>query len=136
MPIIPQEDTLTAPYWEGARRGELLLQHCLRCAACWHPPMPRCPSCHADAYEWRPSAGRGTVYSCTDVHHSVHAATNDWIPYRICLVDLDEGPRIISNTRQAGDASGLIPGARVTAIFEEISPGVVLPQFVPDRSAT
>jgi uncharacterized protein len=129
MPIIPEEDALTAPYWEGARLHELRLQHCLGCGACWHPPMPICPVCHSAAHEWRPSSGRGTVYSCVDVHHSVHPATDGWIPYRICLIDLDEGPRIISNVRHDIEASGLEPGARVVVAFEEVAPGKVLPQF-------
>jgi uncharacterized OB-fold protein len=133
--IQPEADDLTRHYWDGAKRGELLLQNCLDCRAVWHPPMPRCPSCHGERVEWRPSAGRGTVYSYIDVKHSVHPATDAWLPYRVFLVDLDEGPRLVSNCRKAIADSGLVPGARVKVWFEEIAPGVVLPQFALDPEA-
>jgi uncharacterized OB-fold protein len=97
--------------------------------------MPRCPNCHSDRYEWRAASGRGTVYSYIDVHHSVHPATDSWVPYRVCLVDLEEGPRIISSWRDNIAQSGLVPDAKVKVVFDEVAPGVVLPRFALDEEA-
>jgi uncharacterized protein len=127
MQILPAVDSLNAPYWEGTAKGELRLQHCQDCGRCWHPPLPRCPHCHSRRVEWRAARGTGTLYSFTDVHHAVHVATAAWVPYRICLVELDEGPRIVSNM-DYGTAEPRI-GCRVQAVYRRISDEIVLPHF-------
>ena len=133
--IYPEIDELTRPFWEAARNHRLVVQRCRRCQACWFPPLPRCPECHGAEVDWQPVSGKGTVYSTTDVTHSVHRVTDDWVPYRICLVDLDEGPRLVSNCRSQPQAAGLVPGARVEVFFEELAPDLVLPQFRVARTA-
>ena len=97
--IVPGETELTAPYWEGARRGELRLQWCRSCERCWHPPSPCCPGCRSSDVEWRASCGRGVVYSYTVVEHAVHAVFADALPYTVVLVALEEGPLVIANLR-------------------------------------
>lgn len=128
--IVPAETELTAPYWEGARRGELRLQHCRDCGRCWHPPSPICPDCRSRNCEWRASAGLGTLHSFTVAEHAAHPAFEGRTPYAIALVALDEGPLVVANLRECAPAELRI-GLRVRAIFEEIAPGVVLPQFAP-----
>src|SRR5690349_11385383 len=97
MLIVPKEDSLTQPYWEGTRQRKLLVQHCRDCGNIWHPPTPICPQCQAKNYEWRPVSGRGVVYSYTVVHHPAHTAVADKVPYLVALVTLEEGPRVVSN---------------------------------------
>ena len=126
--ILPSESALSAPYWEGARQGELRHQTCLGCDHQWHPPSPRCPRCLGAEIEWRASAGHGTVHSYTWVEHAAHPAFAEQLPYAVILVALDEGPRVISNLR--GNPQGSLHiGMRVRVDFEEIAPGVVLPRF-------
>lgn len=131
MRILPQPDVLTEPYWEGARLGQLRLQHCVACAAVWHPPLPCCPACHGTAIEWRASSGRGTLYSFTVAHHPVHPAVVDEVPYLVALVDLDEGPRVISGLPGVPFDAVRI-GMRLRVRFDDIGEGLRLPQFVPD----
>ncbi len=128
--ILPAESELTAPYWEGARRGELRLQWCRDCAQCWHPPAPLCPRCHGRNIEWRASRGEGAIHSFTLAQHAAHPAFESRVPYPIVLVALEEGPLVVANLRACAPAELRI-GLRVRAIFEEIAPGVVLPQFAP-----
>ena len=126
--ILPGETELSAPYWEGARRGELRLQTCLDCGQQWHPPSPLCPQCRGAKIEWRPSHGRGVVYSFTWVEHAAHPAFAKRLPYPVVLITLDEGPRVIANLR-GSPRDELRIGLRVHVGFEEIVPGVVLPHF-------
>ena len=128
MQILPKIESLTAPYWEGTALGELRLQHCLDCGHRWHPPLPRCPRCHSQSVEWRAASGRGELYSFTDVYHAVHVAFTDRVPYRLCLVELEEGPRIAA----AMDWEGPPPriGAPMKAVFRRVADEVVLPFFV------
>jgi len=133
--IYPNPDELGAPFWEAARRHELVIQHCEECNTCWHPPLPRCPNCQSGRLAWRPVSGRAVVYSYTDVHHSVHAVTESWMPYRLYLIDLEEGPRLVSNQRNVRNKPGMEIGTPVRVAFEDIGNNVVLPQFVPAEDA-
>lgn len=130
QPIRPVVDALSAPYWQAAREGKLALQHCTVCAAAWHPPAPRCASCHSDLVEWRPASGAGVIYSYTDVQHAVHTAVAGWVPYRILLVDLEEGPRIVAGALGACATEPDILGRRVTVVFREVPPDLTLAMFV------
>jgi uncharacterized OB-fold protein len=130
MLIVPKPDRLTAPYWEGARQGRLLLQSCGGCGHVWHPPLPICPQCRAKNYTWQPARGGGVVYSFTIVHHAAHVAVDGRTPYLVALVTLDEGPRVVGNI--LGCAIGdMRIGMKVSVTFQTIAPGVVLPQFEP-----
>jgi uncharacterized OB-fold protein len=93
--IVPAETELTAPYWSAAREGVIALQRCTQCGHVWHPPAPVCPRCRSMSYEWIRSRGRGTLYSYTTVMHAAHPAIAAAVPYRVALVDLEEGPRVI-----------------------------------------
>jgi uncharacterized OB-fold protein len=93
--IVPAETELTAPYWSAAREGVIALQRCVQCGHRWHPPAPVCPRCRSTSYEWIRSRGRGTLYSYTTVMHAAHPAIASAVPYRVALVDLEEGPRVI-----------------------------------------
>jgi len=135
MLIVPQPDSLTRPYWEGALAGQLKIQQCNCCAHMWHPPLPICPECHARDYKWVPVSGRGVIYSFSVVHHAAHVAMTDRVPYVVALVTLEEGPRLVSNLLHCTPEQISI-GMKVTVAFEEIADGIVLPQFQPAEAAS
>ena len=130
MLIVPQADSITQPYWDGVALRQVRLQHCNECTYAWHPPTPICPNCHSIHHTWRQIIGGGSLYSFTVAHHPVHPAVTDKVPYLIALVNLDEGPRVVSSLRDCEPLAAYI-GMRLTLIFEEIAPGVLLPQFRP-----
>lgn len=80
MPVVPAMTERTAPYWEAAREGRLVVQQCRACRQLWHPPLPRCPHCHHAGVDWRDVSGDGTVYSYTVVRHPTHFAFADKTP--------------------------------------------------------
>jgi uncharacterized protein len=125
--ILPVPPAVGAPFWEGARVGELRLQRCSQNGHFWHPPGAVCPICHTSEYEWVVASGHGRVYSWTTIHHAVHTAVIPWLPYTIVLVDLDEGPRLISLYHGRQDP---VIGESVAVRFEPYSE-VVLPVFAP-----
>jgi uncharacterized protein len=130
MAIIPEPGELTRPYWAQAREGRLVLQHCPGCDRVWHPPLPRCPHCHGTGTGWRPASGEGTVYSYTVVQHATHAALAGQVPYVVAIVELAEGPRVVTGIRGARPGEVHV-GMPVRVVFEEVTPGVTLPQFTP-----
>jgi uncharacterized protein len=131
MKLIPGVTPLTEPYWEGARRGELLIQRCPACSHQWHPPLPRCPVCHSSSVAWIPVSGRGRVYTFTVVYHATHVAMKDRVPYISALIQLEEGPRVLTNLVHCleEDVSVDLP---VRVVFEPLTDEITLPQFEPD----
>lgn len=80
-------------FWEGVDRGELLAQKCDGCGTLRHPPSPRCGACGSLEWHGAPLSGRGTILAFIQ---SVHPSRRDEHPRCVCLVDLDEGLRMVS----------------------------------------
>ncbi len=118
------------PFWEGARRGELLIQRCPSCRARWHPPSPSCPRCGRFDVGWIPSSGRGTLHSLAVVRRAAHPLVEDWTPYNIALVELEEGPRIVSSV-WCDDPGSLPFGTELIVDFLPVGLELVLPVFRP-----
>src|SRR4051794_34306130 len=96
-PLPEPVSELTAPVWEAAKRGELLLQHCPSCGAFQYYPRPACVACGSLELALEPASGRGTVFSYTVARRPTHPAFEDMVPMVIALVDLEEGPRLTTN---------------------------------------
>ncbi len=127
LPVPGPDD---APYWEGLDGGTLLLQRCDTCGTVRHPPRPRCGQCASAAFTWRPATGLGTVYSFTIVRHAPNAALAGAVPYVVALIQLDEGPRLVSNVVGV-DPELVAIGQRVQVEFDRLGPEAVLPRFSP-----
>lgn len=84
----------TAFFFEAAKRRELLIQCCDRCDRLQHPPMAACRACGSLALSPRRMSGRGTLFSFTIVHAPVTPPFEP--PYPVILVELEEGPRVVS----------------------------------------
>ncbi|WP_321916133.1 MULTISPECIES: Zn-ribbon domain-containing OB-fold protein [unclassified Paraburkholderia] len=86
----------TLPFWAGTQAGELRLQHCASCAKHVFYPRTHCPSCGAEALSWVSVSGRATLYSYV-ISHMAMPGWQGETPYVIAVVQLEEGPRMMSN---------------------------------------
>jgi len=87
----------SAAFWAACDVGVLTLRHCRSCDHLFHYPRLCCPRCGAQDLDWTPAAGTGVIYSHTTVHVPFGGpAWDDQLPYTVILVDLSEGPRILS----------------------------------------
>lgn len=127
---LPQPTKYSAPYWEAARRHELLLQRCTDCQTYRHYPRPRCPRCLSPCFEWTKAAGTGTVYSFSVVFRPLSRAFLEDVPFVLALVDLAEGVRIVSRIVGCAPTEVYI-GMPVEVTFEDVAPEVTLPRFRP-----
>jgi len=118
-------DALTSPFWEAARRRALLIQRCRTCGEYQFYPRPFCLKCDADDLEWVRARGTGTVYAATTVRIQISPEFEP--PYIVALVDLDEGPRILSNIL----APACVIGQRVRVTWKDREPDPPLPVFEP-----
>src|SRR5712692_10968262 len=90
----PQPTPETQHFWDGTRAGELRLQRCNACGKVYFPPRPFCPACAARDVGVFAASGKGRLYSYVIHHRPVPGFTP---PYAIAVVELDEGPRMMSN---------------------------------------
>ena len=126
IPPVPDADD--QPFWDGVAGNRLLLQRCADCHGVQHPPSPMCPVCQSVRREWFEVSGRGTVYSWIQSHHPT---APDEAPRIVALIDLEEGPRFVSNL-QGIELDAIVPGLPVEVFFAEVD-GTRLPQFRPVR---
>ncbi len=84
-----------ARYFESLAKGVFEIPFCVNCER-WHFfPRTCCPHCDSEHLEWRRPSGDATIYSTTTVHKP------NGERYAVCLVDLAEGPRMMSTIVQA-----------------------------------
>ena len=124
--IVPRRTALTEPYWEGCQAGELRLQRCRACNQYQFYPRILCSHCGHRELTWHSVAGRGKVASYTVVHRPVSAAYP--APAIIALVDLDEGPRMMSSLIECSPEDVTV-GSAVAVDFQAWSEEISMPVF-------
>lgn len=88
-------------HWRDAlAQGRLLLQRATGSGATFFPPRLIEPGTGETDIEWIEASGFGTVYSVTSINQRPPAE-----PYNVVLVDLDEGPRLMSRIEGPGDVT-------------------------------
>ena len=118
--IQPRPTNVSAPFWEACREDKLRIQQCQSCANFQFYPRIMCSHCGSRSLEWQAVSGQGKIASFTVVRRGVSAAYEG--PYVVALIDLDEGPRMMSQILTDNpDGAALRVGAPVTAIFENWS---------------
>jgi uncharacterized OB-fold protein len=133
MPIpgraLPEPTPETQHFWDGTKLGELRLQRCDECARAYFPPRPFCPVCASRAVTVFAASGRGTLHSYVISHRPAPGFDP---PYAIAVVELEEGPRMMSNISgvpQTPEALQLDMPLEVE--FEALSDEISLPLFRP-----
>ena len=133
---LPQVGPDMVPFFEAARRHELVVQQCTGCRTLRFPARPICSRCLSRASAWVPVSGRGTVFSFAVMHQAVHPGFAAEVPYAIVVVELEEGVRLLSNLVDCAVAAIRI-GLPVEVVYDDVTPEVTLPKFRPvpvDRS--
>ena len=132
QPIRPGINDVNRRFWDGCRRGELLLQRCAHCQRLRYPAAVVCPTCLVREVEWQRMSGRGKVFSFVVFHRAYHPAWETKVPYNVALIELDEGPIMLSNVVDVDNAE-LEVGSPVQAAFEAVDEGLTIPVFKPAK---
>lgn len=107
-------------YWEAAQENQLLVPECETCEATYFPPRVACPHCLSAETTLRESTGTGTVYSYSVVRGDLHPVMGDRAPYPIALVDLDDGPTLLSTLVDC-DIDDIEVGMPVTVTYRALT---------------
>ena len=122
----PQPTPTEQPFFDACVRHELVLQHCEACAHVLFYPRTHCDACQSDQLLWQPASGDGTIASYTIVRRGVSADFE--APYVIALIDLAEGPRMMSQIIDV-EPEALAVGLAVSVDFAAWSEDITLPVF-------
>ncbi|MBC7132875.1 MAG: Zn-ribbon domain-containing OB-fold protein [Roseovarius sp.] len=125
LPVIDHD---SAPYWEAARDGRLDIPLCGDCGRHHFYPRAICPHCHSDRLRFDTVSGRGTVHTFTVARRPAGPAFAEDVPYVVALIELAEGPRMMS--RIVTDDPGKVRiGAPVEVTFVKASEEITFPFF-------
>lgn len=131
-PPRPLIDALTAPFWEGCRQHQLMIQRCRDCGHRIHWPRPVCESCLSTDLRFEEVSGRATLYSYTVVNQAFHAYYLEKLPYLLATVELVEQPKLMFFTRLVDSTDkDLQIDQPLEVVFDDVAADLTLPLFAP-----
>lgn len=127
---LPAVSELNRPFWEALKNRMVLLPKCNACGVVWHPPSPFCPDCWSKDFTWKRLSGKGRVNSWVVFHQAYFSSLKDDIPYNVAEVELDEGPRLLTNLVDVSNDK-IEAGMVVEIVFDDVTENVTLAKFRP-----
>jgi uncharacterized OB-fold protein len=116
-------------FWAACKRHEFRLQRCSDCGAYRHQPRAYCPDCRSRSFDWPLVSGHGSVYSYTISYPPVLPAFEAKAPFNAIVVELDEGPFMVSNLVDWPVDVEIPIGLPVEIVFTDIDEELTIPQF-------
>jgi uncharacterized OB-fold protein len=135
----PHASWETRGYWEGAGRGEIVVQQCGDCGVMQHKPRGICATCLSSNIEHLVGSGRGVVYTYTVTNQNQAKGFADVGPYVMAYVDLDEGVRVLTNIVGCDPAEveiGMVVEADFATQNRDDGELFAVPRFRPAAVAT
>lgn len=125
---VPLLRHLSGEFYAHCRSHELRFQRCTQCRSWRHVPRQTCAQCGAWDWEWDRSSGHGTVFTWTVVRRPMHPAFASAAPYAPCVIEMEEGVRVVSEVVDCAPAD-LRKGLAVEVVFDDVTPELTLPKF-------
>lgn len=130
---VPQPTPETQHFWDGTRSGELRIQRCADCSHAYFPPRPFCPECSSRNVAVEAASGKATLHSYVIHHREMPGFPS---PYAIAVVELDEGPRMMTNIVECEQTpEALVLDMPLEVTFEKLDDDISLPLFRPAEGA-
>jgi uncharacterized OB-fold protein len=127
----PEFVAFTAPFWQRAAVGELVLPRCEHCDTVVWFPRPFCPKCGSTQLSWFTASGDATLYSFTVVRAAPNPEYATAGAYVLAYATLAEGPTIMTNIVDV-DPVHLEIGQPLRVTFSPVPEGdVALVRFRP-----
>jgi hypothetical protein len=129
LPILSDDNR---PFWQATTKNELRMQQCLDCRHIRYPINHVCPKCLSEKAEWKQLSGRGEVFSYIVFHQVYHPGFAKDVPYNVAMIQLEEGPRMISNVVGV-PVDQVKVGDKVEAVFDPVTKDITVPRFSPRK---
>ena len=130
---LPTVEDETREYWDAALEGVLLLAHCNSCGRVHHYPRVQCPYCWSADLGTVPASGRATLYTYSTIYLNDLAPFKERLPYIAAVVDLEEGPRLMTNIVGC-ESSDLRIGMALVMQQQPLTDDLVATVFRPAQS--
>ena len=127
---LPHITALARPFWHGTHEHELRLQRCRACGSFQFPPQVLCRSCLSEEQDWTATSGKATVYSFVVQHRPATPAFVDDVPYVVAVVELEEGPLLLTNIVECAPDEVTV-GMAVEVTFVDATDEITLYPFRP-----
>ena len=125
----PEVSPETEEYWKAAAAEKLLISECNDCGLVYHYPRALCPDCFSENTDWREAEGTGEVYSYSPAR-TMSGWPEEDLPLVVAYVQLDEGPRMVTNVDADPDEIEVGTPVQVTFVQTK-NEGVAIPVFEP-----
>ena len=128
---IPVPIPETQYFWDKVKEHELWIQRCEDCSKVFFYPRLHCPQCMSENLEWFQASGRGTLYTYM-INHRPAPGFEDDAPYAIAVVQLQEGPRMMTNIVGIENTpENLVLDMPLEVVFDDVLPDVTIPKWRP-----
>jgi hypothetical protein len=125
---LPTVNDDNREFWRGCRNHQLRFQRCKNCGHVRWPASLICPACLCRESNWIVSEGRGKIYTFVVYHVAYHPGFKDDLPYVVAVVELKEGPHVLTNIVDCPIAE-ISCDMPVEVIWKDVSEEISLPLF-------
>ena len=125
----PLVTAISEPFWTAAASHVLKIQKCPNCARLQYPALLLCPQCSTEL-SWIEASGLASLYTFTVIRLVFHPAFEQLVPYNVAVVQLDEGPFMVTNVVEIENEE-LEIGMSLQVVFDDVAEGVGVPMFAP-----
>jgi uncharacterized OB-fold protein len=132
---VPVASPESARFWQAAKEHRLLIPRCNACKQFWFPPSRLCPHCLSGDTGWETVSGCGNIYSFVVFHRVYHPAFADEVPYVVAIVELEEGPRMLTNIVGV-PVDQVRCNMPVAVVFDDVTSEIAVPKFTPRPQPT
>jgi len=87
--------TRVGAFADHLRDGRIMASRCTACGARSFPPRADCDACMSRSFELVEISGRGHVHTWTRID-APPKGFEAWAPYRVGVIDLEEGGRVLA----------------------------------------
>ena len=126
-----EDPELTQPFWDAAKRHELIIPRCARCDSYFWYPRRACPTCLREDWEWASVSGKARLHTFTIVRQPGNPAFEDDVPYVYAVVQLDEGVRMISTLVDCEVPDDVAVDMQLEVSFDDVTDEWTLVKFRP-----
>ena len=128
---IPVPTPETQFFWDKCKERELWLQRCQTCQHVFFYPRMHCPECLSEDVPGFRASGKGILWTYMINHRPVPGFEDDG-PYAIAVVQLEEGPRMMSNIVGIENTpDNLVLDMPLEVVFEDATEEISIPKFKP-----
>jgi uncharacterized OB-fold protein len=125
---LPTIEPETQPFWDAAAEERLLIQRCDDCGRWQYYPRPFCKVCWSRNVSWAEASGRATLYTFSIVRQNDLPPFDERVPYVTAIVDLEEGPRMVSEVVDC-PLDEVEIGMPLEVTYRDLAEGLKLPVF-------